>query len=219
VKHAIIVAGGSGKRMQSATPKQFLNLNGMPILMHTIKVFWQYDSAINIVLVLPAAHITTWNSLVDKHQFSIKHKVVAGGLERFHSVLNGLNTITEGIVGIHDGVRPLVSLNTLKTCYETAKTAGSAIPTTAVVESLRQKTETGSVSVNRAEFLNVQTPQCFDVQQLKPCFNIGFQNSFTDDASVWEYAGNTVTLVDGNVENIKITTPSDLVFAEVIKLE
>lgn len=216
MKHAIIVAGGGGKRMLSETPKQFLDLNGMPILMHTIKVFWQYDADINIVVVLPDAHISTWEKLVDDHHFSIKHQVVAGGLERFHSVLNGLNTITEGVVGIHDGVRPLVSLNTLKTCYETAKTAGSAIPTTAVVESLRQKTETGSVSVNRAEFLNVQTPQCFDVKQLKSCFNVGFQNNFTDDASVWEYAGNAVNLIDGNVENIKITTPSDLVFASAL---
>jgi 2-C-methyl-D-erythritol 4-phosphate cytidylyltransferase len=216
VKHAIIVAGGSGKRMLSETPKQFLDLNGMPILMHTIKVFWQYDADINVVVVLPEAHISTWKKLVDTHQFGIKHQVVAGGLERFHSVLNGLNIITEGVVGIHDGVRPLVSLETLKACYETAKTAGSAVPVTSVVESLRQKTEIGSVSVNRAEFLNVQTPQCFDVQQLKPCFNVGFKSSFTDDASVWECAGNAVTLVDGNVENIKITTPSDLIFASAL---
>ena len=216
MKHAIIVAGGSGKRMQSATPKQFLNLNGMPILMHTIKVFWQYDSTINIVLVLPTEHITTWNSLVDKHQFNIKHKVVAGGKERFHSVLNGLNTLAEGIVGIHDGVRPLVNNATLTACYQGAEKHGSAVPVTEVVESLRQKTADGSKAVDRSEYYNVQTPQCFNVQKLKACFDVGFQATFTDDASVWEHAGNKVHLVMGNVENIKITTPSDLLFAEAI---
>lgn len=216
MKHAIIVAGGSGKRMKSETPKQFINLNGMPILMHTIKVFWQYDADINIIVVLPQNHISTWQQLVEKHQFTISHQVVAGGQERFHSVLHGLNTITNGVVGIHDGVRPLVSQETLTACFQGAETNGSAVPVTEVVESLRQKIPNGSQAVNRAEFLNVQTPQCFQVAPLKVCFEAGFQPQFTDDASVWENAGNSVHLVSGNVENIKITTPSDLVFAEAL---
>jgi 2-C-methyl-D-erythritol 4-phosphate cytidylyltransferase len=215
-QHAIIVAGGSGLRMKSTTPKQFLNLNGMPILMHTIKVFFGFNPNINIVLVLPEAHVSVWKQLIITHNFALKHHIVVGGKERFHSVLNGLNTVSDGIVGIHDGVRPLVSAETLKNCYSTAMAHGVAIPVTEVVESLREKMSEGTTSVDRAKFLNVQTPQCFDVKLLKACYGVGFQSFFTDDASVWEHAGNKVHVVAGNVENIKITNPSDLIFAEAI---
>lgn len=215
--YAIIVAGGSGTRMNSAVPKQFLLLKGSPVLFHTLKRFYEYDSSINTILVLPEKHIAYWEKLCKKHKFSLPHQTVAGGKERFFSVRNALERITENaIIAIHDGVRPLVSIETIKTCFITAKKKGNAIPVIPIAESIRQKTKQGNKAVNRNEFCIVQTPQCFRSALLKKAYRQKFSSRFTDDASVVEKCGYKVNLVDGNRENIKITSPADLKIAETL---
>ena len=202
--------------MKSPVPKQFLNLHGVPVLMHAMKVFFDYNPSISIVLVLPESHHKTWNQLVEKHQLTIPHKVVSGGKERFHSVKAGLNQVNEGLVAIHDGVRPLVSKNTIARCFQSAELKGSGIPVIPLVNSIRKTSENGSVAVNRSQYVSVQTPQCFEVKKLKNCFEKNYHPSFTDDAAVWEAGGYEISLVDGNPENIKITNPFDLTLGEAL---
>ncbi len=214
-KSVIIVAGGSGKRMGTEIPKQFLFLKSKPILMHTIACFNQYDSSIEIVVVLPKEHISVWQQLCVEHNFNIKHQITEGGSERFYSVKKGLEKISNtGIVAIHDGVRPLVSKETIARCFKKTEETGAAIPIMPVVESLRKVDGENSKSVNRSEYVSVQTPQCFNIDLLKNAYQQNFSNTFTDDASVVEKFGHQVSLVEGNIENIKITTPQDLIFAE-----
>lgn len=214
-KFVIIVAGGSGSRMGSEIPKQFLELCGKPVLMHTIQVFHDFDPEIKIILVLPENQQPFWNGLCLKHSFSLLHQVVAGGKTRFFSVRNGLSQITEeGIVFIHDGVRPLVSRQTIERCYYMAQKNGNAIPVLPVNESLRKQKGHQSVSVDRTLYLSVQTPQTFRSDQIIKAFEQDFDETFTDDATVVEKAGYPVFFVDGNRENIKITTPSDLIIAD-----
>jgi len=214
-KFVVIVAGGSGNRMGTGIPKQFLELCGKPVLMHTLQVFHDFDSECNLILVLPAAQQEFWADLCLKHQFSLAHQVVLGGETRFHSVRNGLSLIDEeGIVFIHDGVRPLVSCETLSRCLETAEKSGNAIPVLPVNESLRKLDGERNISVDRSLFFSVQTPQTFRSQQILEAFNQNFDPAFTDDASVTEKAGFCINMVEGNRENIKITTPTDLIIAE-----
>jgi 2-C-methyl-D-erythritol 4-phosphate cytidylyltransferase len=214
-KSVIIVAGGSGKRMGTETPKQFLLLKSKPILMHTIARFYEFDTSIEIVVVLPKKHISTWRQLCTHHNFDIKHIIVEGGSERFYSVKNGLDVINHtGIVAIHDGVRPLVSKETIIRCFNKAEVTGAAIPVMPVVESLRRLDGEKSFSVNRSEYVTVQTPQCFNIELIKKAYQQNFSTTFTDDASVVEKLGPSVSLVEGNIENIKITTPQDLILAE-----
>jgi len=214
-KFVVIVAGGSGNRMGTGIPKQFLELCGKPVLMHTLQVFHDFDSECNLILVLPAAQQEFWADLCLKHQFSLAHQVVLGGETRFHSVRNGLSLIDEeGIVFIHDGVRPLVSCETLSRCLETAEKSGNAIPVLPVNESLRKLDGERNISVDRSLFFSVQTPQTFRSQQILEAFNQNFDPAFTDDASVAEKAGFSINMVEGNRENIKITTPTDLIIAE-----
>lgn len=214
-KFAIIVAGGSGSRMGTEIPKQFLELRGKPVLMHTIQVFRSYDPAAEIILVLPQHQIDFWKELCSKHSFGLKHQIVSGGETRFHSVRNGLTKINEyGIVFIHDGVRPLVSTETLSRCFETASNSGNAIPVLAVNESLRKIDGKSNISVDRSLYFSVQTPQTFRSEQILEAFKQDFDPLFTDDASVAEKAGFDIHLVEGNRENIKITTPVDLLIAE-----
>jgi 2-C-methyl-D-erythritol 4-phosphate cytidylyltransferase len=216
-KFVIIVAGGSGSRMGTEIPKQFLELCGKPVLMHTISVFHDFDPESKIILVLPEDQLPFWKGLCLKHSFSLVHQVVSGGETRFHSVQNGLSQIDgEGIVFIHDGVRPLVSRETLGRCLETAQESGNAIPVLPVTESLRKLEGEQNISVDRSQYFSVQTPQTFRSNQILEAFQQDFDPAFTDDASVAEKAGFSIQMVEGNRENIKITTPTDLIIAEAL---
>ena len=216
-KFVILVAGGSGIRMGSEIPKQFLELCGKPVLMHTIQVFHNFDPESKIILVLPEDQQPFWKGLCLKHSFSLIHQIVSGGKTRFHSVKNGLSQIEgEGIVFIHDGVRPLVSRETLSRCLETAQESGNAIPVLPVTESLRKLEGNQNISVDRSQYFSVQTPQTFRSKQILEAFQQHFDPAFTDDASVAEKAGFPIFMVEGNSENIKITTPTDLIVAEAL---
>jgi len=216
-RYAVIVAGGSGKRMGSDIPKQFIEIKGRPVLMHTIEVFKRFDKNIRIVLALPQAQIEYWKDLCEKLRFNTPHKVVAGGQTRYHSVKNGLSVIEgEGVIGVHDGVRPFVSQETLSNTYLTAEKSGNAVPVIEAFESVRQKTDDGNKAVDRNTIKLVQTPQVFRSEQMFKAYEIPYREEFTDDASVVEYAGFRINLVEGNRENIKITTPFDLKLAEVL---
>lgn len=217
IKIALIVAGGKGMRMQSEIPKQFIEVVGKPVLMHTLDAFVKYDVEIELIVVLPENEINLWNELCVKHDFVTPHQVVLGGETRFHSVKNGLDClIEEGLVAIHDGVRPLVSQDTIARCFDSAAKFGSAIPTIELVESLRCIEDTESKSVDRSAYRLVQTPQVFDIALLKKAYNHSFSSLFTDDASVVEACGGSVHLENGNRENIKITTPFDLQLAALL---
>jgi 2-C-methyl-D-erythritol 4-phosphate cytidylyltransferase len=215
---ALIMAGGNGNRMEAQVPKQFLLLNGKPILMHTLERFHSFDPKIQITVVLPPSQIELWKLLCAQHQFTIPHQMTTGGATRFESVKNGLQTLekVEGIVAIHDGVRPFVSNQTLERCIETAQKMGNAIPVIKPFESVRQLTKTGSISVNRDDFALVQTPQTFDIQTIVKSYKQDNSPNFTDDASVLEKTGQPIHLVDGNRENIKITEPIDLILAQAL---
>ena len=206
----LIVAGGKGLRMGSDLPKQFLPIGGKPVLMHTIEAFHHFDRTMKIILVLPQEQQTYWQELCAKHSFVIEHTVVDGGETRFHSVKNGLACVYSGLVGVHDGVRPFVSPEVIKRCYELAAIKKAVIPVIDVVETVRHITETGSETVSRNDYKLVQTPQVFDAELLKQAYAQEYTPFFTDDASVVEAMGVSVCLAEGNRENIKITTPFDL---------
>jgi 2-C-methyl-D-erythritol 4-phosphate cytidylyltransferase len=217
VKTTIIVAGGKGERMNADIPKQFLEIHGKPILMHTLEVFRRYDAAMELILVLPSVQIQVWKELCKKHVFDIPHQIVEGGKTRFHSVKNGLEAIHyPTLVAVHDGVRPLVSIETISRCFDEAEKSGAAIPVIDLVESIRQISENESHSVDRNDYKLVQTPQVFDSELLKTAYKQEFKPFFTDDASVVEALGSKIQLVEGNRENIKITTEFDLRMAELL---
>ncbi len=211
-KTVIIVAGGKGLRMGTDIPKQFLPLNGVPILMHTIRRFYDYDKSINIIVVLPQDQHEFWQGLCSEHNFTIPHTITSGGAERFHSVLNGLNIVPEdtALIAVHDGVRPYVSTEVIARCFDTANETGTAIPVIDIVETIRHITPEGSHTVPRSEYKLVQTPQVFSSTLLRKAYCQLFTPSFTDDASVVEALPHPITLVEGNRENIKITTKADL---------
>lgn len=214
-KFAVIVAGGSGTRMKSVIPKQFMLLSGKPVLMQTLKQFYDFDTAIDLIVVLPEAQLDEWQILCSLHSFRIPHRTVAGGATRFHSVQKGLELIEDaGIVAIHDGVRPLVNKSTLLAVFTGAQTKGNAVPSVRLSDSIRKITGTKNEAQVREQFRLIQTPQCFDVALIKKAYSLPFQESFTDCASVLEAAGGEINLVEGNEENIKITNPADLIFAE-----
>lgn len=219
--YAIIVAGGKGLRMGSDIPKQFLPVAGMPVLMRTIKRFKEYSADIKIILVLPKAQQDYWRELCKEYAFDIDYLLANGGETRFHSVKNGLALIPEdadGVVGVHDGVRPFPSIEVIGNCFTTALTAEAVIPVTPVVETLRHIDGNGNASttVPRSEYKLVQTPQTFTVRLLKEAYKQPYNDNFTDDASVVEALGRSIALVEGNRENIKITTPFDLTVAEAL---
>lgn len=218
-KYVVIVAGGKGLRMGTDLPKQFLEMLGKPVLMHTIEAFKSYDEDISVVLVLPKEQVEFWESLCEKHSFQIEHIVAHGGAERFFSVKNGLNQITEenSVVAIHDGVRPLVSKATIAECFDVAQEKGNAIPCVGVPDTVRVVDETGSNVIDRNTIRLVQTPQTFRFSVLKDAYDIVFTPDITDDASVIEKNGMTVNLVEGNRGNMKITSPGDLFLAEQLK--
>lgn len=216
-KIAIIVAGGKGERMQADIPKQFIEIQGKPILMHTLQAFWGYDASIQLILVLPSVQIEFWKTLCNKHGFDLPHQIIEGGQTRFHSVKNGLKAAKKnGLVAVHDGVRPLVSMETIARCFDAAEKLGTAIPVVDLIDSIRKITESGSQSVDRSAYKLVQTPQVFDSELLKKAYEEDFSPLFTDDASVVEAMGTKIELVEGNRENIKITTVFDLKIAEAV---
>ena len=216
-KYVIIVAGGSGKRMGGEMPKQFLLVAGKPILMHTVEAFARADEGFKFILVLPEAHFSTWNSLVAEYNFNIPVTLVAGGAERFFSVKNALAHVPNGaLVAVHDGVRPFASKETILEAFAVAAEKGSAVPVIDEVDSLRRVQAGESQAVNRSEYKRVQTPQVFQSTILQEAYNQEFSSLFTDDASVVESIGETITLTTGNVENIKITTPHELLLAEAL---
>ena len=217
--YIIIVAGGKGLRMGSDIPKQFLPVGGKPVLMRTLERFREYAEDLQIILVLPKAQQDYWHDLCQKYDFKIKYWLADGGETRFHSVQNGLAKIpddAEGVVGVHDGVRPFPSIDVIRNCYETARTAKAVIPVIPVVETVRHLQGNTSETVPRNDYRLVQTPQTFDIQLLKAANKQPYNDGFTDDASVVEAFGFNITLVEGNRENIKITTPYDLKIAEVL---
>ncbi|HJX72049.1 MAG TPA: 2-C-methyl-D-erythritol 4-phosphate cytidylyltransferase, partial [Bacteroidales bacterium] len=213
-KIALIVAGGTGKRMSSEVPKQFMVLAGLPILMHTIKKFWFFENSIKIIVVLPEDHIKHWKKLCREYRFVVRHTIRKGGETRFHSVKNGLRGIKPGcLVAIHDGVRPLVSRNTIKRCFAKAEKTGAAIPVIDISESIRFVKGSDSQTADRARYKIVQTPQVFQSKQLIKAFKKPFDKSFTDDATVVEGIGQKISMVEGNPENIKITGRLDMIVA------
>ncbi len=242
--YIIIVAGGKGLRMGSDIPKQFLPIGGKPVLMRTLERFRAYSSALQIILVLPEAQQDYWRKLCEEYHFDVEYNLANGGQTRFHSVQNGLALVpddAEGVVGVHDGVRPFPSIEVIRNCYETARTAKAVIPVIPVVETVRHLEGDKSVTVPRGDYRLVQTPQTFDIQLLKAAYkraqnqvNLSsakreqarpevkaanrqpYNDGFTDDASVVESYGYAITLVEGNRENIKITTPYDLKIAEIL---
>jgi len=215
--YVIIVAGGKGLRMGGEVPKQFMPVGGLPVLMRTMLRFREYSPDLHIILVLPKAQQEYWRSLCRQHQFNVPYLLAQGGRTRFHSVQSGLMLIpddAQGLVGVHDGVRPFVSVDVIARCYEAAKTERAVIPVTPVVETLRHIPT--QKNVLRSDYCMVQTPQVFDIQLLKAANRQPYQDGFTDDASVVEAYGHEVKMVEGNRENIKITTPFDLKIAETL---
>jgi 2-C-methyl-D-erythritol 4-phosphate cytidylyltransferase len=203
--------------MQSEVPKQFMPVGGLPVLMHTLQQFYQASPSIKIILVLPEKDISKWNNLCKQYTFTLPHVQVPGGETRFHSVQNGLQAIseTDGLVAIHDGVRPFVPLKTIKHSFDIAKEKGCAITVVPLKDSIRSISPDGaSQTVDRTQFRLVQTPQTFQLAVIRKSFLQAVHTNFTDDASVAEAAGFQVSLIDGSYENIKITTPDDLLWAE-----
>ena len=244
-RYAIIVAGGKGLRMGGEVPKQFLPIgNGKPVLMHTLMAFRRFDPDMSLIVVLPQEQVDTWQTLCNQHEFDLQHTIAIGGDTRFHSVKNGLDKVldeTDAVVGVHDGVRPFVSTEVLARCYALAEEKGAVIPVIPVVETVRKLIDVphtppshldtttnlegelkgkgngqSSVTVPRDEYRLVQTPQVFEVSLLKQAYLQPYTKAFTDDASVVEAMGHPVWLTEGNRENIKLTTPFDLKFAEFL---
>lgn len=218
-KTVIIVAGGSGKRMKSDIPKQFLLLGNKPVLMHTIECFSKYDKDIEIVLVLPHSQIEYWSMLCNMYKFNDDYQIAIGGKTRYDSVKKGLlrrRNNSSNLIAIHDGVRPLVAAQTITRCFETAAKKGNAIPVVEMHESIRKIENDVSIAVNRSEYRIVQTPQVFDADQLLTAYEQTYNENFTDDASVVETNGVQIHLVEGNQENIKITNRRDLIVAQML---
>lgn len=218
-KYAIIVAGGKGLRMGSHLPKQFIPVAGLPLLMHTLTRFKQAIPEVELILVLPESHQSYWKELCNEYHFLIEHQVVNGGETRFHSVLNGVKACTapDALIAVHDGVRPLVAKSVIQHSFQLAPVAKAVIPVISVHETVRQLTpEGGSHTVPREQYVLVQTPQLFCANLLRRAYEQPYHTQFTDDASVVESLGHPVTLVEGNRENIKLTTPFDIQLAELL---
>ena len=223
--YIIIVAGGKGLRMGGDIPKQFLPIGGRPVLMRTLERFREYSPTLQIILVLPQDQQDYWLQLCKEYDFKIDYQMTDGGETRFHSVQHGLALIpddAEGVVGVHDGVRPFPSIEVIRNCYETAREKKAVIPVIPVVETVRKLASIDTIgtipshTVPRNDYRLVQTPQTFDIQLLKAANRQAYNDNFTDDASVVEAFGQEITLVEGNRENIKITTPYDMIVAEAL---
>lgn len=220
-RYVIVVAGGKGLRMGTDIPKQFLLVNGVPVLMHTLHTFHSCDPLMNMIVVLPRDQQAYWRELCHSHAFTLPHRVADGGETRFHSVQNGLALVNEddAVVGVHDGVRPFVSPQVIERCYSLAAEGKAVVPVTDMIESVRRvdNEEAGtSHPVDRSLYKLVQTPQVFPVRLLKEAYRQPYNSRFTDDASVVEALGASVSMVSGNRENIKLTTPLDLQIASIL---
>ena len=217
-RYAIIVAGGKGLRMGGELPKQFIPVEGRPVLMRTLDAFHACDASIQLILVLPHDHQAYWHELCAQYQFAVPHRIADGGATRFHSVQSGLSLVDapEALVAVHDGVRPFVSREVISRCYAEAEAHGAVVPVIPVVETVRQLVGEGSITVPRDTYRLVQTPQTFRATLLRRAYEQPYTDAFTDDASVVEALGCAVTLVDGNRENIKLTTPFDLIVAKAL---
>jgi 2-C-methyl-D-erythritol 4-phosphate cytidylyltransferase len=218
-KFVIIVAGGSGTRMGASISKQYLEIGGKPILMHTLEVFFKTLPDIRLILVIPEKDFGFWGDLCTQYQFDISHTVIKGGNSRFQSVKNGLDSILseDGLVAIHDGVRPFVNPQVILNSFDVAEKSGSAIAVVALKDSLRKLTDDGkSFFQERQNFRLVQTPQTFLLSKIKKAFEVTELYQFTDDATVYEHQGWQVELISGNPENIKITSPDDMLFADFL---
>ena len=214
---ALIVAGGSGTRMKSNLPKQFLEIQGKPVLMHTIERFHQYSSAIQIILVLPEKDIPFWKDLCNQHNFTVPHQIQKGGKSRFQSVKNGLELVaSDSIVAIHDGVRPLVHPDIIGASYHIAALHKTAVAAVRLKESIRMTDKDTTTALDRSKFRLIQTPQTFLSNVIKEAYLQEESNELTDDASVAEKAGYEISLFEGSYENIKITTPEDLWIADML---
>lgn len=216
-EYALIVAGGKGTRINSATPKQFLELNGIPILIHTLNAFIRYSSQINIILVLPEDDMDTWKNLADKYNFTTPITLQTGGSTRFESVKRGLQKISgNGLVAIHDGVRPLISEDIIGASFRLAAVHKTAVAAVRLKESIRMTDQDNTKAVDRSKFRLIQTPQTFDVALIRNAYEIKDDPGLTDDASVAEKAGHVISLFEGSYENIKITTSEDLIVAAAL---
>ncbi|CAN5734849.1 2-C-methyl-D-erythritol 4-phosphate cytidylyltransferase [soil metagenome] len=204
--------------MQSPTPKQFLKLDGRPVLLHSIAAFADYDKDIIVILVLPASQFSYWEKIAQEYSLPVPVQITAGGETRFESVKNGLSLIPdeEALVAVHDAVRPLVTKKTILNSFNMAELNGSGVPSIPLSDSIRQNDSKPSVAVDRSKYCLIQTPQCFSVPLLKKAYSQEYKYTFTDDASVVESFGESIHLVDGNVDNFKLTTPTDLIIAEAI---
>ncbi|MBS1559274.1 MAG: 2-C-methyl-D-erythritol 4-phosphate cytidylyltransferase [Bacteroidetes bacterium] len=216
-EYALIVAGGRGTRINSQLPKQFIELNGKPILLHTVEAFISYSATLTIILVLPETELGIWNSICRQFNFTYPVILQKGGDTRFQSVRNGLATIkNDGLVAIHDGVRPLVNSDLIAASFRLAAVHGSAVASVRLKESLRETDQDTTRAVDRSRFRIIQTPQTFQVSLLKKAYQQKEDPAFTDDASVVERWGHPISLFEGRYENIKITTPEDLILAEAL---
>lgn len=217
--YALIVAGGSGSRMQTVEPKQFLSLNGIPVLMHTLLAFYNSKSQPQLILVLPANFHDHWAKLCQTHNFTIPHQLISGGETRFYSVKNGLNLIADNedaLIAVHDAVRPLTNREIIDKSYQHAATYGNAVTAVKSRDSVRQLKNDVSAALNRDEIYLIQTPQTFQSAQLKKAYKQAYHSKFTDDASVVEETGVKINLINGDHQNIKITFPEDIAIAELL---
>lgn len=216
-KYAIIVAGGSGKRMDAIGPKQFLLLNQKPIVLYSLEAFYKYSSDIEQILVLHPTYISLWEGICNEFQITIPHKVVVGGETRFHSVKNGLDSIsTEGLVAVHDAARPMINSTFIEKLFTEAALFDSAIPGIAVNDTIRQMDRNATQQLDRNTLRAIQTPQVFKVSDLKKAYQQDYAAKFTDDASVMQSAGYSLHITEGLQANIKVTYPNDLILAEAL---
>jgi 2-C-methyl-D-erythritol 4-phosphate cytidylyltransferase len=219
MKHyVILVAAGRGSRMNAAVPKQFLKLDGKPVLLHSIQAFAQFDPQIEIILVLPPDQFSEWERIAQTYSVHTNILIAAGGETRFDSVKNGLALIrdNEGLVAVHDAARPLVAQTTISAAFKSAERYGNGVPAVPLHDSIRQIESTRSIAVDRSLYCLIQTPQCFAVELLKRAYTQAYKFTFTDDASVVESIGEHIHLVDGNSDNFKLTTPADMIVAEAL---
>ncbi len=216
-EHAIIVAGGKGTRIKSAVPKQFIPINGLPVLLHTLNAFYRYSETIKVILVIPKDDVQTWKQIASDYKFTKPIVLAEGGDTRFQSVKNGLSKIEGGgLVAIHDGVRPLVSEHIIGASFRLAAMHGSAIAAVRLKESLRSTNQDQTKAEDRSKYRLIQTPQTFDVASIKKAYQIKEDETLTDDASVAERSGIKISLFEGSYRNIKITTEEDLIIAKAL---
>ena len=215
-EYVIIVAGGTGTRMKSSKPKQFMEINKVPVIVLAIRKFFNYNKNIHVVVAIHPNLKMELRMICQKYFPKNRIDVVFGGETRYHSVKNALSVVTDasGVVGIHDAARPFVSVPVIKSCYNVASKKGNAIPSISLSESIRKTSSKKNKAVDRTKFKIIQTPQCFNISLIKKAFKKKYSPNFTDDATVLESIGEKINLVEGNYENIKITNPNDLIIAK-----